>query len=372
MPDFDATIVGAGAVGLACAAALAEAGQSVLILEAEALPGSHTSARNSEVIHAGLYYPTGSLKHRLSVRGRRLLYPFLAAHGVAHRKCGKLVTATSPAELPAIEAIAARAAANGVENIRLLTAAEARAREPEVQSHGALLSAETGIFDSHGYMAALIARIEAQGGLLACRSPLASAEPTPDGFNLTTGGDDPAHLTTARLVNSAGLFAQATAGRIAGLALDHIPPLHLARGCYFGLTGKSPFQGLVYPAPVEGGLGIHATIDLAGRTRFGPDVEWLPPGAAASPPDYSVDPARAGAFATAIRRYWPGLPEGALYPDYAGIRPKLAPRGSPDADFRIDGPEVHGVEGLVNLFGIESPGLTASLAIAEEVAARLA
>jgi L-2-hydroxyglutarate oxidase LhgO len=372
MPDFDATVIGAGAVGLACGAALAAAGQSVLVLEAESHPGAGISSRNSEVIHAGLYYPTGSLKHLLCIRGRRKLYAFLASHGVAHRKCGKLVVATSADETAAIERIAARAAENGVENTALISAAALRAREPHVRGHAALLSPETGIFDSHGYLLALEAEIAAAGGLIAYRSPFVAAEPAATGFAVTTGGAEPARFTTARLVNSAGLAATTVAARIAGLAPADIPPLRLAKGSYFGLRGRSPFSGLIYPAPTDGGLGVHATLDLAGRTRFGPDVEWLPAGAGTEALDHAVDLARAEGFYAAVRRYWPALPDGALFADYAGIRPKLSGPGAPAADFRIDGPEAHGLAGLVNLFGIESPGLTASLAIAEEVLARLA
>lgn len=373
MSDFDATVVGAGAVGLACAAALGAAGMSVLVLEAEAIPGAGTSSRNSEVIHAGFYYPNGSLKHLLCVAGRRRLYPFLESHGVGHRKCGKLVVATTETELAAIETLAARAAENGVENMSLLSAEEARRLEPEVRSVGVLLSAETGIFDSHGYLQALEAEIAARGGLIAYRSPCLGAEPVAGGFRLTTGGADPATFTTTRLINSAGLFATALAARIQGLPPAAVPRLRLAKGCYFGLTGRSPFSRLVYPAPVDGGLGVHATLDLAGRVRFGPDVEWLPPERdSVEAIDYTVDLARAESFYAAVRRYWPALPDGALFADYAGCRPKLSGPGMPAADFAIAGPEAHGLAGLVNLFGIESPGLTASLAIAEEVAALLA
>lgn len=372
MADFDAAVIGAGAVGLACAAALGAAGMSVLVIEAEAGPGEGTSSRNSEVVHAGFYYPHGSLKHLLCVRGRRRLYPFLSAHRVAHRKCGKLVVATNLAELAAIERLAGRAAENGVEGISLLTAAEASALEPNVHSVGALLSAETGVFDSHGYLMALEARIAATGGLIAYRSPFLAAESSSVGFRIRTGGDDPAVFTTTRLINSGGLAASRVAARITGLPSTAVPRLRLAKGNYFGLAGRAPFTRLVYPAPVDGGLGVHATLDLAGRVRFGPDVEWL--GAEFDGPEklsFAVDPLRADSFYSAIRRYWPALPNGALFADYAGVRPKLTGPGEPAADFRIDGPEIHRLDGLVNLFGIESPGLTASLAIAEDVLSRL-
>jgi L-2-hydroxyglutarate oxidase LhgO len=373
MADFDAAVIGAGAVGLACTAALGDSGMSMLVIEAEGGPGEGTSSRNSEVVHAGFYYPRGSLKHLLCVRGRRLLYPFLAVHRVSHRKCGKLVVATSQTELAAIERLAERAAENEVEGISLLTAAETTTLEPDVRSVGALFSAETGIMDSHGYMLALEARIAAADGLIAYRSPFVDAEPINGGFRIRTGGDDPALFTAARLINSAGLAATRVAARIAGLRESAVPRLRLAKGNYFGLSGRAPFTRLVYPAPVDGGLGVHATLDLAGRVRFGPDVEWLD--AEFDGPErlsFAVDPRRADSFYEAVRRYWPALPAGALFADYAGVRPKLFGPGQPAADFRIDGPETHELSGLINLFGIESPGLTASLAIAENVLSRLA
>lgn len=370
-PDFDVLVIGAGVVGLASAAALAGAGRSVLVIEGEALIGSGNSSRNSEVIHAGLYYQTGSLKHRLCVRGRRLLYAFAAETGVPYRKCGKLVVATCPEEVPAIEAIAVRAAANGVEGIRMLDGAGTRALEPEVVAEAALFSPETGIVDSHAFLLALVARIEGQGGHVALRTPFLRADPEGQGFRVRTGGADPAEVTAGALVNAAGLAAGAVAARIGGLAAEAIPVMRFARGCYFALAGRPPFARLVYPAPVDGGLGVHATLDLAGRVRFGPDVEWLPEGTTLGDLDYRVDPARGEAFYAAVRRYWPGLKDGALSPDYAGIRPKLSGPGAAAADFVIAGPGAHGVPGLVNLFGIESPGLTASLAIAEAVAAML-
>lgn len=374
MTDFDAIVIGAGAVGLACAAALGAAGQSVLVLEAERMIGSGTSARNSEVVHAGFYYPQGSLKHRLCLRGRRLLYAFLDSHGVDHRKCGKLVVATAPDEIAKIEALAGRAAENEVEGISLLDPADVRRMEPEVRSVGALLSAETGIFDSHGYMLALQAEIEAAGGMVVCASPVLGASARDGGgFRVQVGGPEAAEITTARLINSAGLSAPRIASRIDGVPDTAVPVLRLAKGNYFGLSGRAPFTRLIYPAPVDGGLGVHATLDLAGRVRFGPDVEWFPFDCdQPQDDDYPVDLRRAASFYEAVRRYWPALPDGALFADYAGLRPKLSGPGEPAADFRIDGPEAHGVAGLVNLFGIESPGLTSSLAIAERVAALMA
>lgn len=366
--QIDAVVIGAGAVGLACAAEFSRRGHEVLLLEAAASIGSGTSSRNSEVIHAGLYYPTGSLKHTMCVKGRRQLYAYLAARGVAHKKCGKLIVATSTAEEGQFAALHRRAEENDVENVTTLTGASAMAMEPNLSCVSALLSAETGIIDSHGYMLALLGEIEALGGALALNTPVLRGRAlAAGGFELETGGESAATIRCRVLVNAAGLGAQAVAGALEGLPAETIPPLVLAKGSYFGCAGRPAFSRLVYPAPVDGGLGVHLTLDLAGRMRFGPDVEWLDQHDPADV-DYSVDPRRADGFYAAIRRYWPGLPDGALTPDYAGCRPKLSGRGESAADFRVDGAEMHALPGLVNMFGIESPGLTSSLALAELVA----
>lgn len=368
---IDALAVGAGAVGLACAAELARRGREVMVLEAADCIGSGTSSRNSEVIHAGLYYATGSLKHRLCVAGRRELYAYLTARGVAHRKCGKLVVATDAAEEAQIAALHRRALANEVEGVSLLTGDEARGLEPNLACVSALISAETGIVDSHGYMLALLGELEECGGVLALNAPVLRGRAlVGGGFELDVGGAAPATIACRTLVNAAGLGAQRLARAIEGMPAEAIPPLVLAKGSYFGCAGKPAFTRLIYPAPVDGGLGVHLTLDLAGRMRFGPDVEWLEQHDLAKV-DYNVDPRRCDGFYAAVRRYWPAMPDGVLTPDYAGCRPKLSGRGEPAADFRIDGAEQHGLVGLVNLFGIESPGLTASLAIAE-MAAELA
>jgi L-2-hydroxyglutarate oxidase LhgO len=365
--DFDAAVVGAGAVGLACGHFLAQAGRSVVVLEKERLIGQGVSSRNSEVIHAGLYYPTGSLKAELCVRGRRLLYPFLHAHGVGHDKCGKIVVAASEDEVPRVEAVARQAEINGVEGLRLLTAAEVRAMEPEAHAVMGLWSPETGIFDSHGFMLALEGEIEAHGGAVVTGAPFDGAEPLPGGgFRVRTGGDDPAELTVRQLIIAAGLGAQAAAARVAGYPESEIPKLHYGKGVYFALRGKAPFHRLVYPPPGPAALGIHYKRDLAGRAHFGPDLQFV------ETETYDVDPGRAPSFYDYVRHFWPGLPDGALSPDYAGIRPKLHGPSEPQPDFRIDGPERHGLPGLIALFGIESPGLTASLGIGERVAALLA
>jgi L-2-hydroxyglutarate oxidase LhgO len=365
--DFDAAVVGAGAVGLACGYSLALAGKSVVVLEKERLIGQGTSSRNSEVIHAGLYYPTGSLKAGLCVRGRRLLYPFLDAHGVGYDKCGKIVVATDEEEVPRVEAVAKQAEINGVEGLRLLTAAEVHAFEPEVRAVMGLWSPETGIFDSHGYMVALEGEIEARGGAVAAATPFEGAEPLPGGgFKIRTGGEDPAELTVRKLIISGGLGAQEAAARIEGYPMGQIPKLHYGKGVYFALHGKAPFHRLIYPPPGGAALGIHYKRDMGGRAHFGPDLQFV------ETPDYDVDPARAPAFYDYVRHFWPALPDGALSPDYAGIRPKLHGPGEPQPDFRIDGAERHGLDGLVAVYGIESPGLTASLGIGETVAAMLA
>jgi len=365
--DIDCLVIGAGAVGLACAVEMARRGREVLVVEGAAGIGSGISSRNSEVIHAGIYYPTGSLRHRLCVAGRRKLYPYLTERNVAHRKCGKLIVATAPEEEAQIVALHQRAQQNDVESMSLLTRAEAVALESNLSCVSALLSGETGIIDSHGYMLALQGELEELGGMVALNAPIERGHVVPAGFEMEIGGAAPATARCKTLINSAGLGAHAVARALEGLDPAHIPPLVLAKGSYFGCAGRAAFTRLIYPAPVEGGLGVHLTLDLAGRMRFGPDVEWLQ----ANDPvavDYRVDIARAQSFYAAIRRYWPALPDDALTPDYSGCRPKLSGPGQPAADFRVDGPGTHGVPGLVNLFGIESPGLTSSLALGEYAA----
>ena len=364
--DFDAAVAGAGAVGLATAFALSQRGLSVVVLEREAAIGQGISSRNSEVIHAGLYYPTGSLKARLCVEGRRRLYAFLEAHKVAFDRCGKLVVAPHEEDIPRIEKVLAQARVNGVEGIERITGAQARALEPELSAAEALISPQSGVFDSHGYMLALQGEIEAAGGAVALRSPFERAQPLDGGgFRVFAGGEQPSEFTCARLVLAAGLGAQAAAGAIEGYPADQIPQLHYGKGVYFRLNGKAPFRRLVYPPPIPGALGTHYRRDLGGQAHFGPDLDYV------DAPDYGVDPARAAGFYADIRRYWPGLQDGSLEPDYAGIRPKLHGPGEPQPDFQIHGEEHHGLAGLVALFGIESPGLTSSLALGEEVAVHL-
>ena len=364
--DFEATVVGAGCVGLACGYAFARRGVSVAVLEAERAIGQGISSRNSEVIHGGLYYPTGSLRARLCVEGRRSLYPFLDAHGVDYDKCGKLVVATSEDEVHVVERLAEQARINGVEGIAWLTGDEARKLEPELRVHAAIVSPESGVFDSHAYMQALEGEIEAGGGAVALDAPMTRARPLPGGgFEVDTGGADPAQFSTRYLVTAAGLGAQAAAAAIQGFPADRIPKGYLGKGNYFVLHLKAPFDRLIYPVPPPGSLGMHYRRDLGGQARFGPDLEYV------DTPDYTVHPERAQEFYEVIRRYWPGLPDGELLPDYVGIRPKIHGPGEPQPDFRIDGPEAHGLPGLVTMFGIESPGLTSSLAIGDEVCARL-
>jgi L-2-hydroxyglutarate oxidase LhgO len=368
---IDAVVVGAGAIGLACARELAGAGFETVVLEASGGIGNGTSSRNSEVIHAGLYDAPGSLKAMLCVAGRRLLYPYCETHGVGHRRCGKLIVAATPAQVEPLRAIEQRALANGVEGLRWLTGAEARALEPALSAEAALLSSATGIIDSHALMLAYFGDLERAGGGLALRSPLEGAAITRGGFALQVGGAEPTTLETRVLVNAAGLFAPSVARRIEGLDAATIPTPCFAKGNYYALAGRAPFTHLVYPVPEPGGLGVHLTLDLAGQARFGPDVEWLPAGTTPESIDYAVDPARSERFYAAIRRYWPALPDGALAPAYSGVRPKLQGPGEPVRDFLLQGPEAHGVAGLVNLYGIESPGITASLAIAAETVRRL-
>ena len=369
MEQVDSVVVGAGVVGLAIARALALAGREVVILEAEAGIGSVTSARNSEVIHSGLYSNPDWLKTRLCIEGRRLLYPFCESHGVPHRRCGKLVVATDEAQIPALHTLARNAAANGVEGLELIDGDAARAMEPALHADAALHSTATGLIDSHAYMLALLGEAQDRGAALALKSPLLGARVTPGGFIAEVGGAEPMRLFARCLVNSAGLAASDIAARIEGLPAAHVRATQRCKGNYFALSGvRAPFSRLIYPLHVAAGLGVHLTLDLAGQGRFGPDTEWLPDRGAI---DYRVHPARGDSFYAAIRRYWPGLPEGSLKADYSGVRTKLSREGEPAMDFAIDGPTTHGVPGLVNLFGIESPGLTASLAIAEHVRALL-
>jgi L-2-hydroxyglutarate oxidase LhgO len=398
---LDCVVVGAGVVGLAVARALALAGREVVVLEAAEGIGTETSSRNSEVIHAGIYYPQGSLKARLCVQGKQALYAYCAARGVPHRRCGKLIVATEAAQLATLSDIRAKAAANGVDDLTPLSRQAAQALEPEIECVGALLSPSTGIIDSHTFMLALQGDAEHAGAVFAFHSRVGRARVVDNGFEIEvqtlgedarradTAGDpsdpspaegaaahasahgasDPASNRSATtstwhartLVNAAGLHAPDVAACIEGLDARHVPRAHYARGHYFTLAGRPRFQRLIYPVPQPGGLGVHLTLDLQGQARFGPDVQWV------NEIDYTVDPKRADAFYAEVRRYWPALPDGALQPGYAGIRPKLAGPEAPNLDFRIDGPAQHGVPGLVNLLGIESPGLTASLAIGEVV-----
>lgn len=361
----ECVVVGAGVIGLAVARALALAGREVLVLEACAAVGTQTSSRSSEVIHAGMYYPTGSLKAQLCVRGRDMLVEYCAQRGIAHRRTGKLIVAAANAQIPALEAIAAQAQANGVEDLQWLSAVQAMAWEPQLHCVAALHSPSTGIVDSHGLMLALQADVERAGGIFAFNSPLAHAEYAQAAINLVA--NDGTRLIARQVVNAAGLHACTLATRFRGLDPHWVPQPHYAKGNYFALVGRSPFGQLVYPVPEPGGLGVHLTLDLGGQARFGPDVEWVD-----RPDDTAVDPRRGDAFYAAIRTYWPALPDGALAPAYAGVRPKISGPGECARDFCIQGPQQHGVPGLVNLFGIESPGLTSCLAIGEMVAERLA
>ncbi len=362
MFKIDAVVVGAGVIGLSIARALALRGREVLVLEQEARIGQGTSSRNSEVIHAGLYYEPGSLKARLCVEGRRALYPYCADRGVAHRRCGKLVIADSVAEDDAVLALHQRALANGVEELELVGAARLKNMEPQVRGTSALLSNVTGIVDAHGLMLSYQGDAEAAGATVQLRTPMTGGVLDGSSVLVRTGGEEPAEIETGLLVNAAGLGAWDVSADLRGLDPGTIPPRHLAKGSYFSIGGHAPFSRLIYPVPVPGGLGIHLTFDLGGQARFGPDVEWV------DRVDYGVDPARAQDFYAAIRRYWPGLPDGALVPAYAGIRPRTRGPGGPAEDFIIEGPDVTGHAGYIALYGIDSPGLTASLAIADYVA----
>lgn len=361
MAETDCIVIGAGVVGLAAARELACAGREVIVIEAENAIGTGISARNSEVIHAGLYYPTGLVKTQLCVEGKELLYAFCRDFHVAHRRCGKLLVATSESEIAKLEAIKAQADANGVRDLAWLDREEAIELEPALSCVKALISPSTGVVDSHALMLALRGDAEAHGATIALDTPVVAGRVAGKGILLETGGREPMSIKARTVVNAAGLGAQALARNIAEMPPALIPPLHLAKGNYFSLTTRSPFSRLIYPMPAAGGLGVHLTLDLAGRARFGPDVEWI------DRIDYRVDAERAPLFYTAIRDYWPGLPDGALAPDYCGIRPKIERPGGSTTDFVIQDETKHGVAGLINLFGIESPGLTSSLAIGKLV-----
>lgn len=367
MEQLDVVVIGAGVVGLAVGRALALAGREVMVLEKEQSMGTGVSSRNSEVVHAGLYYTPGSLKARLCVRGKELLYQLCGQRGVSVNACGKLVVATDEAQLPALQALAAQSAANGVP-VSLLTASEARALEPALQCVAALHSPTTGIVDSHGLMLALQGDLERAGGMVALESAVVAGQVTPEGVVLTvqSPGQTALQVQARTVVNAAALHACSVARGIKGLSAEHVPREHFAKGSYYTLAGKAPFRRLVYPAPQGAWLGVHLTLDLGGQAKFGPDLEWLNV-ATPNAIDYTVDPKRADAFYEAVRRYWPALPDGALQPSYSGVRPKIYGPGEAAPDFRIDGPVVHGVPGLVNLFGIESPGLTSAMAIGEYV-----
>ena len=364
MYEADVIVIGAGVVGLAIARALAGAGREVLVLEAAGSIGTETSSRNSEVIHAGLYYPAGSLKARLCVEGKHVLYGYCEARGIPHRRCGKFVAATGESDLLYLDGLAEKARQNGVK-IELLGRAAVAEAEPALSAIAALASPSTGIIDSHALMLAYQGDAESAGAMVVFHAPVEGGAPAEggSGISLRVGGTEPTTLTARLVVNSAGLGAWDVSRAIEGVAPGSIPPHYLAKGCYFSLMGRAPFSRLIYPVPQPGGLGVHLTLDLGGQARFGPDVEWV------SEIDYDVDPNRAELFYDAIRRYWPGLADGALVPGYSGIRPKVTGPGEPAGDFIIQGPEETGLAGYIALYGIESPGLTASPAIADHVAA---
>jgi len=358
---IECAVIGAGVVGLAVARSLALAGREVVVVEAESAFGTHTSSRNSEVIHAGIYYATGSLKARLCVAGKPMLYRYCEEHGVRHRRVGKLIVATDEGEIAGLKKYQAQAQVNGVTDLRFLDRRELRELEPEVACVAGVLSPSTGIIDSHGLMLACLGEAEEHGASIAFASPVLSGKVEDGGIVLDVGGAEPVALRCDIVVNSAGLNAQAVARSIAGVPAGSVPPTYYAIGHYYTLAGKAPFRRLIYPVARRDWLGVHVTIDLEGQVRFGPDFAWI------DRVDYRFDTSREAAFYAAIRRYYPGLKDGALQPGYTGIRPRITGPGEPAQDFVIQGPREHGVAGLVNLYGIESPGLTASLAIADYV-----
>ncbi|MGZ0188448.1 MAG: NAD(P)/FAD-dependent oxidoreductase [Alphaproteobacteria bacterium] len=358
----DCIVIGAGVVGLACAKFLAEAGREVIVLEATDMIGSETSSRNSEVIHAGIYYPTGSFKAKACVEGNRFLYAYCAERGIPHKRLGKLIVASEESEAPRLQALKDKAAENGVHDLEIFSAKDIEQMEPAVRCVGGLLSPSTGVIDSHSLMLAYQGDAEAAGAMIAFLSPVIGGRIRPEGgVEVDVGGEEPMTLAADLVVNSAGLDAVDIASRFDGAPVDKFPTASLAKGNYFSLLGKQPFSRLVYPMPVPGALGVHVTVDLGGQCKFGPDIEWI------QERDYDMDPSRADSFYAAVRAYYPGLEDGALVPSYAGIRPKIHGPGEPQPDFMVQGPVDHGIDGLINLFGIESPGLTASPAVAQAV-----
>ena len=370
MERVDCVVVGAGVVGLAIAREMALQGRETIILERESAFGTVSSARNSEVIHAGIYYPKDSLKAKLCVEGNRLLYEYCRTHQVATQPYGKLIVAADETQMDDLQAIFYKAQGNGVPSIKMITGDEAMTLEPKLKCVAAILSSSTGIVDSHGYMLSLLGGFEDAGGMIAYQSPLISAKSigsnAEGGYELDIGGSDAMQIQTKLLINCAGISAPAIAQKIEGLKQAQIPRAYFAKGNYFSLSGKSPFSRLIYPIPEPGGLGVHLTLDMGGQAKFGPDVEWLDIDSEERI-NYTVDPKRAEGFYAAIRRYWPGLQDGALQPDYSGVRAKVAPPNAPAGDFCFDGPSNHGLHGLYNLYGFESPGLTSSLAIAKHL-----
>jgi L-2-hydroxyglutarate oxidase LhgO len=362
MENVDVVVIGAGVVGLASARALALRGREVLVLESEAAIGTGTSARNSEVIHAGLDYAPGSLKAQHCVAGKPMLYAYLRERGIGHLQCGKLIVATSAAQVPQLARMQANAGACGMPETQLLSAEQAMALQPGLRCVGALSSPSTGIVDSHGLMLSLQGDLEHAAGSVVLNTPVSSAQITDTGTVIHTGGADPMALHARTVVNCAGLYAQAVAARMQGFPSQHVPPTHYAKGNYFSYTGKVPFSQLIYPLPEAAGWGVHLTLDLAGQARFGPDVQWV------DHLNYDVDPSRAASFYASIRSFWPDLPDGSLQPSYSGIRPKIQAPGEKSKDYCIIGPKDHGVAGMVHLFGIESPGLTSCLSIGQHVA----
>ena len=367
MEQVDCVVIGAGVVGLAVAREMALQGRETILLEREAAFGTVSSSRNSEVIHAGIYYPKDSLKAKLCVRGNGLLYEYCRNHQVATQPYGKLIVAADQSQVDSLEAILYKAQNNGVPDVRMISGQQAVAMEPQLHCVSAVLSASTGIIDSHGLMLSYLGGFEDAGGMIAYQSPMVSARLVSQmlggGFELEIGGSSPMKMRTRLLINCAGLSAPAVASRIEGLDPKYVPKAYFAKGNYFSLSGKSPFKHLIYPIPEPGGLGVHLTLDMGGQAKFGPDVEWLNIDSEEQI-NYTVDPVRGNGFYEAVRRYWPGLKDGVLQPDYSGVRAKIVSAGEPAGDFCFDGPLQHGLNGLFNLYGFESPGLTSSLAIA--------